>query len=30
MDILQRFFPATYWNMAKHVWKTPKPENRSG
>jgi short-subunit dehydrogenase len=31
MDILQRFRPATYWNvMAKHVWKTPKPENKGG
>jgi short-subunit dehydrogenase len=29
MDILQRFRPATYWNiMAKRVWKTPKPENK--
>ena len=31
MDILQRFRPATYWKvMAKHVWKTPKPENKGG
>lgn len=31
MDILQRFRPATYWNvMAKRVWKTPKPENKGG
>jgi short-subunit dehydrogenase len=29
MDILQRFRPATYWNvMAKHVWKTPDQANQ--
>ena len=31
MDILQRFRPGTYWKvMAKHVWKTPKQENKAG
>jgi short-subunit dehydrogenase len=30
MDILQRFRPATYWNiMAKHVWKTPREEDKA-